>query len=393
MRGSAGFRRISLALFAAGLATFTMLYCVQALLPQLSEDFRVGPTGASLAVSFGTAGLAIAIIPLSALSDAVGRIRMMTASLAVAGVLGLAVAASPNLPTLLALRAGQGIALGGLQAVAMSYLAEEVHGGSLGFATGLYVAGNGIGGMSGRLVASLVSDVAGWRVAVAVIGVLALACTLVFRLSIPASRRFTRRPLRIGPLAAGVGRALTDGRLRRLYLIAGLLMSCFVTVYNYLGFRLLAAPFRLSATVVGLIFVAYLAGALSSATAGRLADRHGRGVVFRVTTAVTLCGLALTLPDRLATVVVGLLVVTAGFFAAHAVASGWAGARGRAVGAQGAAVYLLCYYLGSSVGGSLGGVAYTRFGWAGVTAYCGALVLTALGIGLTLRRPEKSTGS
>lgn len=384
-RGSKEFRRITLALFAAGLATFTLLYCAQALLPAISAAYRLDPARASLAVSVATAGLAVSIIPLSALSNVVGRIPMMTAALVVAGALGLAAAFAPTFGVLLALRALQGIALGGLQAVAMTYLAEEVHHESLGAATGLYVAGNGIGGMAGRLVASLVADVAGWRWALAVIGVVGLACTLTFRLAIPASRRFTAEPLRARHLAAAVARAVTDNGLIRLYAVGFLLMGCFVTVYNFLGFRLLAPPFRLSGTVVGLIFVTYLAGSAASAGAGRLADRYGRPRVFWITAVVTLAGLGLTLSTYLPVVVLGLVVVTGGFFAGHAVASGWAGARGRARNAQGAAVYLLCYYLGSSVGGSVGGLAYGRGGWPATIAYTGALIALALLIGITLR--------
>jgi YNFM family putative membrane transporter len=267
----------------------------------------------------------------------------------------------------------------------MSYLAEETHAESLGFATGLYVAGNGIGGMAGRLLASLLAAAGGWRLAVAAIGVLGLACTLVFRLSILPSRGFRPQPMRVRPLAAGVWRAATDGGLVRLYAVGFLLMGCFVTVYNYLEFRLRAAPFGLAAVVVGLLFVSYLAGSAGSAVAGRLADRYGRARVFRITGIITLAGLALTLSTLLPVIIAGLLIITAGFFAGHAVAAGWAGARGRALNAQGAAVYLLCYYLGSSVGGSLGGLAYAAGGWTATVGYAGALVAGALLIGLTLR--------
>jgi YNFM family putative membrane transporter len=143
--------------------------------------------------------------------------------------------------------------------------------------------------------------------------------------------------------------------------------------------------FRLPAVVVGLLFVSYLAGSADSAAAGRLADRYGRTKVFWITAVVTLAGLALTLSTGLPVIIAGLVIVTAGFFAGHAVASGWAGARGRALNAQGAAVYLLCYYLGSSVGGSLGGLACAAGGWTGTVWYAGALVVGALVIGLTLR--------
>lgn len=385
-RGSVEFRRVSLAMFSAGLATFTTLYCVQALLPALAHQFSLSPAAASLAVSVSTAALAIGVIPLTALSEALGRTPLMTVSLFSSAALGILAAVSPDFTVLLVLRALQGLALAGLQAVAMSYLAEELHRGSLGFSVGLFVAGNGIGGMTGRLIAALVDDVAGWRWALAVVGLVALACSILFQVAILPSAHFQPRQLRPRALGASVGRALTDTGMLRLFAIGMLAMGAFVTVYNYLGFRLLSAPFGLSASVVGLIFVVYLAGSFSSAAAGRLADRFGRQRLVWPVGVVMLVGIALMWTTSLVVVVLGLVILTAGFFAVHSLASGWVSARSRALGVQGAAVYLFLYYLGSSVGGSLGGIAFGAGGWSGVTWYSGALTVLVIVVGVALRR-------
>lgn len=385
-RGSVEFRRVSLAMFSAGLATFTTLYCVQALLPALAHQFSLSPAAASLAVSVSTAALAIGVIPLTALSEALGRTPLMTISLFSSAALGILAAVSPDFTVLLVLRALQGLALAGLQAVAMSYLAEELHRGSLGFSVGLFVAGNGIGGMTGRLIAALVDDVAGWRWALAVVGLVALACSILFQVAILPSAHFQPRQLRPRALGASIGRALTDTGMLRLFAIGMLAMGAFVTVYNYLGFRLLSAPFGLSASVVGLIFVVYLAGSFSSAAAGRLADRFGRQRLVWPVGVVMLVGIALMWTTSLVVVVLGLVILTAGFFAVHSLASGWVSARSRALGVQGAAVYLFLYYLGSSVGGSLGGIAFGAGGWSGVTWYSGALTVLVIVVGVALRR-------
>jgi YNFM family putative membrane transporter len=385
-RGSVGFRRISLAMFSAGLATFTTLYCVQALLPALAGQFHLSPAGASLAVSVSTGALAVGVIPLTALSEALGRTPLMTVSLFSSAALGILAALSPNFTVLLVLRALQGIALAGLQAVAMSYLAEELHRGSLGFSVGLFVAGNGIGGMSGRLIAALVNDVAGWRWALAVVGLVALACSVLFQVVIVPSAHFQPRQFRLRALGGSIGRAFTDSGLLRLFAIGMLAMGCFVTVYNYLGFRLLSAPFALSSSVVGLIFVVYLAGSFSSAAAGRMADRFGRQRLVWPVAVVMLVGIAMMWVTNLVVVVAGLVVLTAGFFAVHSLASGWVSARSRALGVQGAAAYLFLYYLGSSVGGSLGGIAFGGHGWTGVTWFTGALTLVVVAVGVALRK-------
>ena len=385
-RGSKGFRRVNLALFAAGLATFMALYCTQPLLPVFATQFRLTPAESSLAISVATGALAIAILPLSTLSEAWGRMPVMTASLLCTALLQFAVAFSPSFTVLLVLRALQGVAVAAMPAVAMAYLAEEVHRGSLGFAVGLYIGGNSIGGMAGRVITGLVTDLAGWRWALVAVGGVAFGCAVLFRAVIPASANFQAKPLRPKHLATGVAACFRDGGLLRLYLIGLLLMGCFVTVYNYLGFRLLTRPFDLSQAIVGLISVAYLAGTVSSPVAGRLVDRYSRRQVLWGTALISIAGLALMLSDNLALVVIGLLLVTAGFFAGHTVASGWVSARASANPAQASAAYQLCYYLGSSVGGSVGGLAFADGGWPAVTLFCGVLTVAMLGLGLSLRK-------
>ena len=170
---------------------------------------------------------------------------------------------------------------------------------------------------------------------------------------------------------------LRDGGVVRLCLLAFLLMGGFVACYNYLTFRLEGAPLHLSTTVTSLLFLAYLAGTVSSPLAGRLSDRFGRRRLAMGGIAVSLVGLAVMLPDQIACVTGGLLIFTAGFFATHSVASSWVSSRASGRRGQAAAMYLLCYYLGSSAFGALIGLAYQYAGWPAVTASIAALFVLA----------------
>jgi MFS transporter, YNFM family, putative membrane transport protein len=384
--GDAGMRRVRLGLFAAGLATFALLYVPQPLLPELSRAFGASPAAASLAMSAGTFALAIAIIPVSSLSEVRGRREVMTVSVIAAAVLGLIAPLSPNLPALIGIRVLQGLALAGVPATAMAYLAEEVDRADLGRAMGLYIAGNAIGGLSGRVVAGILAEHGGWRVAMAGVSGLALACAVAFAVLLPRSSFFTPSPPRLRVLGATLASNLADTRLLRLYLIGFALMGAFVTVYNYLTFRLSAAPFGLSASVIGALFTVYLAGTWSSTLAGRLADRAGRRVVLAVGAAVAIGGVALTLPSSLALIVAGLVALTAGFFAAHSVASGWVGGLAPVAPAQASALYLCLYYIGSSVAGSAGGIFYAHGGWPLTAAFAAALLAIAMASAVSLRR-------
>jgi predicted MFS family arabinose efflux permease len=377
--------RVGLGLFAAGLATFALLYSVQPVLPMLAKAFGVSPAGSSLAMSGATGALAVAVIPVSSLSEVFGRRRVMVLSLLLAVVLGVVAPLSPTFAVLVAVRVLQGFALAGVPAVAMAYLAEKVDAGSLGRAMGLYIAGNATGGLSGRVAAGMLADAGGWRVALLGIGGFALVCGVVFALVLPRSAFFAPAPFRIGALASSLRVNLADTGLLRLYLVGFALMGAFVTVYNYLTFRLSSAPFRLPAMAVGAIFVVYLAGTVSSAAAGRLADRFGRFRILVGGFAVTGFGVLMTLPVSLVAIVCGLVMLTSGFFAAHSVASGWVSARARTAPAQASALYLCAYYVGSSVVGTAGGVGYGQGGWPLTVVFVVALLAFGLGCAATMR--------
>jgi YNFM family putative membrane transporter len=184
-------------------------------------------------------------------------------------------------------------------------------------------------------------------------------------------------------LASFLGHARDEG-LPWLFAEGFLLMGCFVTSYNYIGFRLLEPPYSLSQTGAGAIFTVYLVGIGSSAWVGALAGRLGRRNVFWATVLLMLGGLALTLLEPLAAVVAGIAVLTFGFFGAHSVLSSWVGLRARQARAQASSLYLLSYYLGASAVGWCGGLFWAAWGWGGVTGFLGGLLAVALLISLRL---------
>ncbi|WP_329372089.1 MFS transporter [Streptomyces sp. NBC_00669] len=383
--GTPAYRRANLALFAAGLATFALLYSTQALLPALSAGLRLSPAQASLTVSASTGALALTLLPASALSEKYGRTRVMTVSVFTASLLALAVPFAPNLAVLVALRALQGVALAGLPATAMAYLAEEVHPSAVPSAIGLYVAGNSIGGMSSRVAGGALAQAYGWRTALFAVGATALVCAVAFRLLAPPARHFS--PGSISPAALGrtVTGHLRDARLRRLYAVGMLFMAVFGAVYTVLGYRLTAAPYGLSQSAIGAVFLVYLVGTGTSAASGALTARVGRRGAFAVALALCGGGLAVTWARPLWAVLAGLVLITGGFFIGHAVASGAVSRTALTGRAQASALYLTAYYIGNSLGGTLGASAYHLSGWTATTLL--AFLALLLAAPAALRRP------
>ncbi|MGU7783408.1 MFS transporter [Burkholderia sp. PU8-34] len=391
-RGSRSYWRASLALLFAGFATFSLLYYVQPLLPEFSNAFGVSPAQSSLALSFATAALALAVFVAGFVSEGLSRHRLMTASLTLASLLTLVAACAPHWHQMLVLRTLTGLALGGVPAVGMAYLAEEVHPDGLGLAMGLYVGGNAIGGMAGRVIAGVLADLFTWRIAVGTIGVLGLASALAFRALLPPSRHFTpSRGLGFAQHRAALARHLAGRReLPVLFALAFILMGGFVTLYNYIGYRLLAPPYSMNQATIGAIFVVYLVGVIASPWSGRTADALGRGRVLIASVCIMLAGVALTLLHPVAAIALGIACVTFGFFAGHSTASGWVGRLATQGKGQAAALYLLSYYLGSSVVGSLGGRFWSASGWPGVAGLVAALLGVGLIATLWLRARERA---
>lgn len=390
-RGTWAYRRITLALFLSGYATFSLLYCVQPLLPVLAAHFRVSAAESSLALSATTVALALAIVAASIVAERIGRKSLMFVSLCTSALLCLATSVVDDWHLLVVLRGLVGVALGGVPAVAIAYLAEEIEPAGLGTAMGLYIGGTAFGGMAGRVVTGFVTEHADWRWALATIGGLGLATAVGFVALLPASRNF--RP-KVGVGLSHHGqiwrRHLASPGLRLLFVSGFLIMGTFVTVYNYVGFLLTRPPFSLGQAAVGMIFLVYTFGMFASPWAGNLADRIGRGPVLTGGVAAALFGVALTLVPSLPVIVAGTAFVAIGFFISHAVASSWIGLVADGDKSHAAGLYLLLYYVGSSVAGSAGGVFLAAAGWPGVVGFVAALHLAQLAISRRLAGMEKA---
>lgn len=389
--GTPPYRRVSLALFLAGLATFATIHGTQPLLPLLAQTFHVSPATSALSLSATTFALGITLIFLGPISDAIGRTRLMHASLTLSALLTLVAATIPHWGMLVAIRALIGVAVAGLPAVAVAYLREEIHPASVARATGLYIGGTGLGGMAGRLLSGFVADFFGWRWALASIGILGLACAAATLALLPPSRGFTPATLRPRELTRRTREVITDPVLLGIDVIGFVSMGTLAATFNALGFRLTAAPYNLPIGLVSLLFVVYALGSVASAQAGKLAGRYGAPRVAAAAFAVAIAGELITLARPVALILIGLATMTVGFFASHGVASGWVSAHavehGQGTG-QAASFYLFSYYLGASVMGAVGNACWSAYHWPGVVALTTALLVVGLVISLVCRGPR-----
>ena len=386
-RGSRAYAQARWALFAAVFATFALLYCIQPLLPVFSADFAISPAESSLAVSLTTVMLAISMPVAGALSESFGRKTPMAVSLFCAAGLCLVTAIAPTWHEILVARVFEGLALASVPTIAIAYLSEEIEPRDLGTAIGHYIGGTAIGGMLGRVLMGVMTDATGsWRIALGIMAMSGFAATAVFLRTLPPSRHFPgARGIDIPRLLGAFARHVSDPIIRALCLEGFLVMGGFVTIFNYIGYRLAAAPYHLSQSEIGAVFVVYAAGIPASPWFGGLSHRIGNGRAVSGAALVMLAGIALTLFHPLAAIVAGLTLLSTGFFGGHSVLSGWVGARADGAKAQASSLYLLGYYLGSSTLGSCGGWVWQALGWNGIVGFVALLFAVTLTIAWRLR--------
>lgn len=384
-RDDALYLRVTLSFFTVGFATFALLYFVQPILPLLSTDFNVSPATASLALSLSTGLMALGLLITGPISDAIGRKNVMVIALTCAALFTLLSSVMQSWQGILIARALVGLSLSGVAAVAMTYLSEEIHPSYVALSMGLYISGNSIGGMSGRLMTGVVADYFSWRVAVVILGTLALIAAISFWRLLPPSQHFRASSLKPKNLWVNLHLHFRDKGLPWLFVEGFVLMGGFVTMYNYIGYRLLEAPYNLSQSTVGFLSVIYLTGTYSATKTGSLTQKYGLGNILIAAISLMLLGILITLHSNVWIVLLGMTLLTTGFFAAHSVASSWVGRRAKRARGQASSLYLFSYYAGSSIAGTVGGLFWANYGWNGVALFIAGILLVGVMIACRLK--------
>lgn len=383
-----GYKMALIASLCSGLASYNALYATQAVLPALSEDFGISPSLAALTVSATTGGLAFMVIPLSVVSERFGRRRVIQASVLAATLLSIALVALPSIQSIIALRLLQGFAVAGVPAVTMAFLSEEIDRSYLPRIMGFYIAGNSLGGLIGRLIPGIALEFTDWRIATLLSALFAFSMALITTWVLPKQRFFTPKKITLSHEVQAFANHLRDPILLKLFLLPFLLMGSFVSMYNYMTFRLINT-FGLPESLAALVFVIYLSGTWTSTRTGKLVNRYGQAKVVVACIAMALAGLLLAFIPTVPTTLVAVLIFTATFFPAHSIASAWVGEVAQQDRAEASSLYILSYYLGSSLIGWVSGYSFAH-GWGLFIGWLMLLTLVALITAFAAMRRDKT---
>lgn len=365
------------------------MYLTQAILPVLARDFSVSPSTASLTVSVLILGIALSSLVIGPLSDRVGRKPLLAGCALLLGLPSLLCAVAPTLPLLLLGRVLQGLLIPGLTAVSVAYIAEEFAPERVGVWLGGYISANVLGGLLSRVTSGFITDSVGWRWAF----VLGAALTLGFGLALSRLRpsaRFVPSP-GLGGAYAGMLSHLRTPRLLGSFTVGFALFFAFTAVFTYLPFLLEAPPFSFSQTAIGLVYLVYMAGVVSSPLPSLLATQLSQRWVMVIGLSAALLGNFGTLASYTLPLITALFILCFGNFAAQGAVTAFVATQAEHHRGGASSLYLFFYYVGGGLGAFVPGLLLPRFGWTGVLFCTTAALATAIAAAYFLCKPEFRT--
>ncbi len=381
-KGSRQYRHITAVLSFAAVVVFANLHALQPLLPELSRLFQLTPLQASWSYAVGTLTLGLSLLFYSAVSDAIGRRALLGVSLLGMTFSTVLLTQVESFSALLWGRALQGFFLGGLPAIAVAYMGEELEKPALLSAVGIYISASSLGGISGRVLAGFSAELGHWQWVFWLWSLLAILLLVAFWRYLPASQHFVSKHFSARQALKDNWFHLRQPVLLLTFLLGGLNFFIYLNQYTYIAFVLAEPPYALSSGWIGLLFLTYLTGTLGSAISGKAARRMAMPQGMALGVLIMMAGTLCTLLPGLMFIVLGFFISAFGFFLTHSLATGWVNQHATRAKASASALYLVFYYLGASTGGLYLHIFWQWQGWTGVVlgsllGYVVALLLCA----------------
>lgn len=370
-----------------GYCVFLNVYATQSLLPLFSRVFQASKFAVSLTVSATTVGIALAAPVAGLLAEQIGRRRVMVGSVMLLTLPVLLSATAPNLKVLIAWRFVQGLVMPGIISVTMAYVSEEWAAGGAAAVMAAYVAGNVLGGVSGRFISGQVAAHFSWPTAFIVLGCVNAAGALAVWRWLP---RGTQPHHKVDFLSSfrEMRRQLTKPVLLSTFLIGSGMLFALVGTFTYVTFYLAAPPFGLGTAALGSLFSVYLVGVVVTPVCGQWIERLGHRRSLIIAAAAAALGDAITLPDSLTSVVCGLALCSTGVFVCQSAAASYLGHVAGRHRASAAGLYSAFYYAGGTAGAALPALAWSAGGWPACVAMLVGMLILVIVLALAFWQPS-----
>ena len=371
------------------------------LVPQLSAGLHVRPGTVGLLVTVYAAMAGLSAIPLTAALEHRSRRQVMVGCVVMLALSQFLIAVAPDYAVVMAARVACALAHGVFWSMLPSVAARLVAPGRAGRATAMVFSGNSLALVFGVPVGTALGHVAGWRAAMATLGMAAVLVAVALRRVLPALSPGPGAPAVPGlrARAAAVPAALRSAPLLAVCVITVLVVTGHFTAYTYIT-ALVRSDAGFTGLALSAVLFAYGAAGIGGIwLAGRITDQRPRRATAACAlgVAVALTGLT-TVAHGSAAVTMAAVIVWGAAFTALPVCLQAAVLRVAPRSADTAsALYVVAFQIGIG-GGALAGSLLVDTGMlAGLCVIGAALAASGLLIVLTARRafpsrPERLLG-
>jgi len=374
-------RRVAVAFAAAG--AFLHLYAPQAVLPLMAREYGVGATEASMIITAGTLAVAATAPFAGAISDVVGRKRMIVTALALLLIPATMTALAPTLQQVIFWRFIHGLLLPPIFAITIAYVGDEWPPQEANGVIGIYVAASAVAGFLGRFIPGMLTEHVGWRGGFLALAGCSLICLIMVALLLTPEKRF-KRTSDLGTSLKQMLAHLRNPRLLATYAVGFGVLFNFIATFTYLTFHLASPPFNRSPAFLGSIFVVYLMGSAVALFTGPAIARFGRKSFMLGILAIWGAGLLLSLIPSIATIVLSLMAASICGILAQAASTSFVAVTAKTGTSAAVGLYVTCFYIGGTFGGWLPGLAYEAAGWPASLALVLAMIAIQAAIVATI---------
>ncbi|MFF7970408.1 MFS transporter [Streptomyces sp. NPDC007905] len=363
--------------------TAANIYLAAPLLPLIAHDFGTVPSAVTWIASVAQFGYAAGLLFFAPLGDRVNRRPLVALlSLATAAALGLGAAA----PGTAALAAAVFVAAAAtvIPQLLVPLVAARAPAHHRARHVAAVIAGLFTGIVAARVVGALAGQAFGWRWVFAGSGALTLLLGLATALALPAERRPREGALFSG-LAELPGLVRRSPDLWRACVRQAGMFGAWSALWTSLALLLTGPAYGLSTATAGLFGLFGLTASAVAPLAGGLVDRLGAAKVVRY--AYLLAAVSVPLfwlgGHVLVALFVAAVAIHAALVASH-VANQTLALTTTCAPATANTAYVVAGFTGGALASILAGLAFSHWGWGGVSAVAGLWLV--LGWGSTAAR-------
>ncbi len=350
-------------------------YFNQPLLDEISQSLVVSSATAATSVTVAQVAYAVGLIFLTPLGDLMER-RKLTVGLIGLTAVGQAMAGfAPAFGVFMI-----GIAVAGLFSVAaqvlVPYAAILAPPGRGGKAVGTVMSGLLTGVLLARAVAGILADLGGWTLIYHVAAVLMILIGIGLWRVLPPS--YPENPPNYLGLFSSMARLIRKHpRLRTRAMMSGISFASMSAIFATTTLLLAGEPFNLSPSVIGVVGLTGLAGALMASVGGGMVDRgHGRrGTFFGIVALALGWGAFFLSGHSVIWFCIGMILADIGVQLIHIISMNTVYTLDPSARNRLNSVYMTVYFVGAALGSGVGVWAWSAGHWLGVCIAGGVMTV------------------